>query len=179
MKPDKRSQRSAGLICDGLLRCLKRKSFTQITITDIQREAGVGRATFYRLFDNIHDVLVYLCDTTFGEQLFSQRPAYDQSLEELFLSGIRYWMERQEVLDAIISCNRMDIVNNVFRKNAESVQTLYPQLSIQPEQMAYICGMVTSLMVSVLQTWVEHGKRETPEEILEYVSVIPKLFGKE
>ena len=32
-----------------------------ITITDIQKASGVGRATFYRSFDNINDVLYWQC----------------------------------------------------------------------------------------------------------------------
>ncbi len=57
---DERAKKSAIKIGNGLLRCLKTKEFYQITVTDIQKTSNVGRATFYRLFDNITDVLSYL-----------------------------------------------------------------------------------------------------------------------
>ena len=51
IKEDKRAQASVELICDGLKRCLKEKSFESVTISDIQRVSGVSRSTFYRNFD--------------------------------------------------------------------------------------------------------------------------------
>ena len=51
IKEDKRAKASVELICDGLKRCLKEKSFESVTISDIQRVSGVSRSTFYRNFD--------------------------------------------------------------------------------------------------------------------------------
>lgn len=48
IKEDKRAKASVELICDGLKRCLKEKSFESVTISDIQRVSGVSRSTFYR-----------------------------------------------------------------------------------------------------------------------------------
>lgn len=62
---DKRTIESARLIYEGLLECLKTKAFDQITVSDLQKESGVARSTFYRAFDNISDVLYWKCDTRF------------------------------------------------------------------------------------------------------------------
>ncbi|CTO60987.1 TetR family transcriptional regulator [Streptococcus pneumoniae] len=59
IKADKRSLASARLISQGLNRLLQAKDFDSITVTDIVNEAGVGRATFCRLFDNVTDVITY------------------------------------------------------------------------------------------------------------------------
>ena len=69
IKKDKRSQTSARLISEGLTKCLQKKDFSKITITDIQKESYVGRATFYRLFDKLPDVLAYQCDQVFEDVL--------------------------------------------------------------------------------------------------------------
>lgn len=42
IKEDKRAKASVELICDGLKRCLKEKSFESVTISDIQRVSGVS-----------------------------------------------------------------------------------------------------------------------------------------
>ena len=67
IKPDKRSQTSAKLICDAMLRCLDEKPFSEITIVDLQKESTVGRSTFYRLFDRTEDVLEYLYEQRIQE----------------------------------------------------------------------------------------------------------------
>ena len=62
IKQDRRSRASADEIARGLNTCLKTMPLSAVTITDLHRATGVSRATFYRLFDNIEDVLVYQCD---------------------------------------------------------------------------------------------------------------------
>lgn len=62
IKEDKRAKASVELICGGLKRCLKEKSFESVTISDIQRVSGVSRSTFYRNFDRMEDVLALMCD---------------------------------------------------------------------------------------------------------------------
>ena len=65
IKSDKRAQTSAQLIGDAMLELLKARAFDDISVSDIQRQSTVGRATFYRLFDNTVDVLSWLCNQIF------------------------------------------------------------------------------------------------------------------
>ena len=71
IKEDKRAKASVELICDGLKRCLKEKSFESVTISDIRRVSGVSRSTFYRNFDRIEGVLALMCDRVFEEAFLS------------------------------------------------------------------------------------------------------------
>ena len=62
VKEDKRAKRSAELLLDGLVICMNQKDFTEISVSDLQKASGVSRATFYRLFDNVQDVLAFKCE---------------------------------------------------------------------------------------------------------------------
>ena len=62
IKSDRRSQASANELARGLNVCLKSMPLSTITVSDLHRITGISRATFYRLFDTIEDVLVYQCD---------------------------------------------------------------------------------------------------------------------
>lgn len=57
IKNDKRAEKSAKLICDAMLQLISTKSFSEITVSDIQRVSSVSRSTFYRCFDCLADVL--------------------------------------------------------------------------------------------------------------------------
>lgn len=91
IKEDKRAKASVELICDGLKRCLKEKSFESVTISDIQRVSGVSRSTFYRNFDRIEDVLALMCDRVFVEAFLSD---YANISEAVF----RTWFRHQELI---------------------------------------------------------------------------------
>lgn len=75
IRNDKRAIQSSELIYNGLLECIRKKPFDQITISDLQKASGVARSTFYRAFDNISDVLFWKCDTCFNEVLCNFDPS--------------------------------------------------------------------------------------------------------
>jgi AcrR family transcriptional regulator len=64
---DRRARRSASMVADGLMACLREKTLAKVRIADITGAAGVGRATFYRLFDGVDDVLRWRCDAVFAD----------------------------------------------------------------------------------------------------------------
>ena len=61
-------------IAEALLKLMKAKDFRDITVTEIVKRAGVGRATFYRYFTDKESVIVY----------------YFNRLNEKFNENIRY-----------------------------------------------------------------------------------------
>lgn len=62
-----KTHQSAKLIYNALCKIILEKDYTTITITELVERVGVGRVTFYRLFDSIRDVLQYRCDAAFIE----------------------------------------------------------------------------------------------------------------
>ena len=59
IKKDKRSQTSAILILEAMDVCLRRHPFEDVSITEVCNQATISRATFYRLFDTLEDVIAY------------------------------------------------------------------------------------------------------------------------
>ena len=59
---DPRAQASVKRICEALIDHTKAKPLSEITVSDLSRNFGISRTTFYRLFDNTVDVLEYACD---------------------------------------------------------------------------------------------------------------------
>ncbi|MGB0389158.1 MAG: helix-turn-helix domain-containing protein, partial [Ardenticatenaceae bacterium] len=64
IKNDQRAIRVSQMLVDALVVLMGQKKFDQIKVSDLVKEAGVGRATFYRNFDMIEDVLRMRCDQT-------------------------------------------------------------------------------------------------------------------
>ncbi len=67
IKQDKRVEKSAELIVNGLYQCVQKKDFDKITFSDISKSSGVIRSTIYRLFDLPLDILKFDLDQTFQE----------------------------------------------------------------------------------------------------------------
>ncbi len=157
IKHDKRAMTSAKFICDGVAQCLKEKSFDDITISDIQRVSGVSRSTFYRNFDRIEDVLALMCDDVFSEAFASDYPNLSEAV-------FRTWYNHADIIETIVNINRGDMLYASLRRCADSLQGSLSGI-IDSARLDYFISIISSAMMGIMVTWVEHGKRESEDEL--------------
>ena len=158
IKADKRTEASAKLITEAIQALMTEQPFDRITITDIQRRSGVSRSTFYRSFDRIEDVLELLCDQGF-RAAFARGGNVPEAV-------FRYWFENSAVLETLVQIHRTDILYSSLRRTAED-HPLFQAVKDDDAQYDYFVSIVTSGMVGILTTWVEHGKTESGDEVLQ------------
>lgn len=163
IKNDKRSYKSAELICEGLAERLKTKSYWEISITDVCAATGIARTTFYRLFDTLDDVLLYQFDSLFETALkeYIVPKQTGQSYAKLMLITA---MKNPPLITAIISSGRNDLFDFATRaKESTIIQNL--QLDINDTDRLYCTPMLNSMVFAALSTWVKEGCKETPDQL--------------
>ena len=159
IKHDKRAQASTELICSGLLACMKEKPFARITITDVQHASTVSRSTFYRNFDCLEDVLALLCDRGFQAVFAAHSALPPEQRGSLAKAVFQYWFHNSAVLEALVQIHRTDILFDSLRRSAGLIEA--------PARFDYFFAIITSTMVGILTVWVEHGKTETEEQMVQ------------
>ena len=157
IKEDKRAKASVELICDGLKRCLKEKSFESVTISDIQRISGVSRSTFYRNFDSMEDVLALMCDRVFEEAFASD---YSNISEAVF----RTWFRHADMIEAVVGIGRGDMLYASLRRCTSRMRSGLPEWG-DAAPLDYLASIIASSMMGIMITWVERGKKESEEEL--------------
>lgn len=177
IKRDKRSERSAQLICAGLQQCLLKKEFKRLTIADILTASTVGRATFYRLFDSINDVLVYECDQLFQHNVYPIDT--NETVERILLRQIKLFMDHDVLLETLIESQQIETIYNSQREQIKRVSALFGGIDHYPlAQSDFFLSHLTYLIVSTLVTWVKHDKRETAEELLKNLKTFVDLLSQ-
>ncbi len=94
---------SKRMIREGLLRCLQKKKFENITITELCREAQVNRTTFYNHYQTPKDVLDEI-----SWEIVQQIEAIFQkteSEENAVLSVLKLLQENKDMLKIIFSAS--------------------------------------------------------------------------
>lgn len=164
IKDDRRSRKSAELIREGFERCLRQKPFTDITITEIIRESGVGRATFYRLFDNSCDVLAYQCDLLAGRlvEQFRNIPTGDKNFLRFSLD---FWLAHHASLEAVFASGRTDVLQEAMLNHGEYLIRYFDCQEISPKEMDYFLATAAAALSSMLMVWIKHGKTEPAESV--------------
>ena len=84
------------------------------------------------------------------------------------LAVFRYWSEHSAVLETMVRIHRTDILFSSFRRSAATLRELQ-ELAADARQYDYFVAIITSVMTGILVTWTEHGKQETPDEVLRHV----------
>ena len=160
IRNDKRCLRSAEAISEALGELLDRKPFMDITVTDIQRTAGIGRSTFYRLFDTIDDVVRYIVDVKFRE-IASYYDVMD--MHEFTESCLRGIIDNDGGLINIMSSGRTDLITGSLRENLHRAAVDAGEGS--ETELQYKFAVFSSACLSVIRVWDENGRKESIEEL--------------
>ncbi len=176
---DKRAKKSAGLVGNGILKCLEKKDFAEITVTDVQKASMVGRSTFYRLFDNTADVLSYLCDGIFEQAGKAYEELNSSDTDETTLVFIQFWMENKTLLKAIVDSNRMDFIFQAHMKYlTPSKEFFFRESKMDEVQTTYLMTILTACTSAVLTAWLKSGEEETAEQLQFRIRECFKTLGK-
>lgn len=164
IKKDARCMRSAEEIRASLLRCLDKKRFSDITITDIHRECGVSRATFYRLFDNTIDVVQFSCDRLFAD--FAEGIACRRvDGSDVLAVFSRHIVENAELIEKL---SENDLLHLLHRSHANFGGVIGGILGLDggtEARSAYHNAILSSVMVGVVVEWARRGRIDSPAEI--------------
>lgn len=102
-------------IACSLLALMERKPYAAISVTELCREAGVSRPTFYSRFDSMDDVVIFLLQSR-----YSYAPEEDPSdcagLEAICRGYSRYIVSQRHFLSMLVNNNIGYILHqSIFR----------------------------------------------------------------
>jgi hypothetical protein len=178
IKTDIRAERSSQLLYEALMKCIEIKPFDQIQISDISRLSTVSRATFYRNFDSLIDILAWKSDCKFKEALTS----YIASSPDLTKSGsliehvVRFWIRKENltIIETLVNMGRSDIVFNSFIDNAGILLDYYESKGLYKKNSdyEYFISIRAGYLLGILRGWIMSGKKDSPEKV---TSIVDKM----
>jgi len=172
LSSNKKTHQSAELIYNALCKIIAEKDYSSITIKELVDRAGVGRATFYRLFDSINDVLEYKCDTVFKhlqqyiiDYRISENLSEPTSSTKLLKPLLRFWYLDSLIIEIIIKTNTL----NILLSNIESLfENLYHKLDehANPDfHEEYFVSIRSGILFNILIKWIKNKKNIPPDDL--------------
>ncbi len=158
-----------------LLGLMKKNAYERISITDICREAGVSRTTFYHHFSKADDVLLYAYENAHEKAFGSHEWTVTYFKSEQFIKDmIRFFDENSDLLtalrhwDLLPRISHLPTARSLFSAAEEKDEILskYPAYT-----MVYFWGSYFTLC----SMWLRSGKKETPEQMFEIIRYMNSL----
>lgn len=160
IKKDKRCLKSAARIGDALRALLEEKPLSEITVTDIQKKSGTGRSTFYRLFDNIDDVLLYLAEEEFRDMMAVYKNMNWSDFTEHMITSM---MSESRSLINVASAGKTHLISKALRNDltlaAEEDNFEFDNIT------RYMIAMFVGGCISLVTSWDENGREEPVDEL--------------
>lgn len=176
-----------------LLSLLERSPFEYITISEICREAGVNRSTFYLHYDNTCDLLretiAYVLDDFFSYfpvDAGGAAPGYTScDLDELnfinekylhpYLSFVR---EHQRVFSAVLSNPDTFDSNAIFQRLFDNIfNPVLDRFHYPMHERHYVMMFYLNGITAIISQWLKEGCGRSIEEIANIIHYC--IFGRE
>lgn len=169
---DIRSQRTRQRICDCFIHLLNEKPAAKITVTEICEMAHINRATFYKHYQDIPELLEKQVDDILRQLKSMLESREDPSLNMMILELLRYMKSEGKRYYALGSqygdpSLPMKTFELCYQIAFPLLQKHLPELSSDQMQMLYYylsqgCG-------GVLTWWLRSGMVQPPEEVATFI----------
>ena len=161
------NQRVKKQITESLFTLLQKKSFSEITVTDIVKESNVARASYYRNFENKEQIIEAAMDSL-RDELMSDI-TYDDDEHIFNQENARAGFEKALTSCLIKKADLLTLYHNGFGSLIQQTFNRYIMEfagnmlsnSMERYKLYFITGAVTNVLIE----WLDDGAKEPPREI--------------
>lgn len=162
---NKRYESVKDRITDAFITLLQTKAYREITVVDIVTQAGSGRVSFYRNFEDKDDVIQYYISRETDLWLSDSDNNYitltTTSIKPYIIWLFEHMYQYRDVVDILIKTNKLYLLEDEFDKRffarLESISNVM--------EILYKTGGIYKLFCY----WAKTGYKETPQEVAELV----------
>lgn len=155
-----------------LTRLLREKDFEAISVSDITREAGVNRGTFYLHYVDKFDMMDQLIDEILQNILILLKEGNPKNKEEAFPGIVKIFEYLKEDFDFIhaMTLNRFNyttkLIHDFLYELTKQITPIQETIqSVYPLPADYATEVFIYSNSAIFIHWIQKGAVESPEEI--------------
>lgn len=181
------AERSKKCLADALFSLMKQKPFSEISITDIAREADYTRQTFYQHFTTKEDVLQYYLDDLFDREYRNTQPGTEGMDGEDLLRVVcqkamqLFWGAHSDLAEVIMDNHLSTLLVEALVRywsivfHDSSVPIPMDRFSEEEKQLIY--RYISGGPFHMFYYWIGTGRQYDEEKLLELlVDMLRPLF---
>lgn len=155
------SEMMMSYIAEALVLLMQQKPYSEITIGEITKKAGVNRSTYYRHFESKENIILFYFDSIMNEYLNRFRSKQNTDFREYMLTMFETFYTHKDALLAIhregLSVLLFDVLMKYF--NFSEIEMSAPPIQ-QFAASYHLGGIYNNILL-----WFSHAMKETPKEM--------------
>lgn len=177
MKDNQRVAVTKRLLYEGLLRLLRDQPLDKISITELCRESGINRATFYRHYNVPRDILLDM-QVRFTEKMLSSfdRIEFDRDPQYYLEKLCRYFYDNAELVKLIIRYTSEEDLLGLTHDLIIKFSRRYEAIDgIDEADLKLVSAYVAGGSYNMLRQWLMEDIPKTPKEMSELIVKFERL----
>ena len=176
--PDRRTLKTKKAIFQAFSELLKEKELRKITVQEVVDKADISRVTFYKYYLDVYDLYDKIENELLTNIGLITLQLADKPSDEFFKELVTYIYNNRVTFDMVFSPNSTNKLRDKLSHIIEGIfKKIYSEklgISIDSEDLAYICCYRSSGFLAVIQRWVQNGFSQSCENMVKQIS----LFGE-
>lgn len=164
---DRRVKYTQSIIKETLISLLGKKEINKITVSEICNIADINRATFYRYYLDVYDLLEKI-EQELVEKLKSVSRSSDNTIFSFSTELLNVFLENKELVKILFDTNNNiyfmnDVLEVAFEKCKEKWTSDLPGLT--DEEIEYASIFIFNGALGVVNYWVKNDFDKSVEEV--------------
>lgn len=170
MKENQRIAVTKRMLKEGLLRLLETKELGKIRISELCEESSINRATFYRHYVTVQDVLLEL-EIDFVKQMVPiiRSPGNAEEIQQRIAAACTYLDEHREIARILFQNNTdrdmLPRLNELYRQFWELRKNESGFPNMDEDTAKIIVSLLGGGSYCLLRQWIMEDISKTPQEI--------------
>lgn len=158
-----------------LKKLLLKKPLNKITINDITEECGMSRMTFYYHFQDIYDLVEWICVQE-AERVLAGNKTYD-TWQKGFYNVFRLAQENKPfIMNVYHSVSREQIELYLYKVTykvlIDVVEEEAEGVSLREEDKIFIADFYKYAFVGLVLNWIRDDMKEDPNRIISRLTIL-------
>ncbi|MDU7336769.1 MAG: TetR/AcrR family transcriptional regulator [Clostridium sp.] len=160
---------------DSLKHLLLQKPLSKITVSDIAKDCGINRMTFYYHFKDIYDLIEWICVEETARAINGKKTyeTWQQGFLQTFqlvlankpfITNVYHSVSREKMEDYFYAIT-YDLLIGVIEEKAAG-------MNVSQEDKDFIASFYNYAFVGLLIHWIKKDMREDPQVIIDRLSIL-------
>lgn len=178
MKYDATSKNTKKMFAESLKKAMKKKAFSKITVSEIVRDCGVNRKTFYYHFEDIYGLLKWMLE----EEAFEIVKKFDllTNIEEAIDFVVDYVEQNDHMLNCVYDSLGRDQMKAFFVEDfliicGKLISSLEQKtgIELEPQYKKYLCEFlseaIAGMLINIFKGPQEYDRQKYKEYIVKTI----------
>lgn len=163
---DRRIKYTKKIIKETLISLLKEKKINKITVSEICSKADINRATFYRYYLDVYDLLDKIKDE-FVSQLLEVSNNNNEDTVSSFSKNLLYVFLQNKNLVKVLFNNKNDLyfLNEILEVIFNKFKNKWKNNNLTDEEIKYASIFIFNGSLGVINYWVQNNFEKDIDEI--------------